>query len=250
MPETAARPRRDRRACRTRCSPRSSSARCEAGRGVASSAAPSCCRCCARPASSTPAATALHDHLRRRRRGAARRRAAAARAPRAGARHPPRSTSPRPTATARTSRSPAPSSSDAPLRRARSRSSATRCSSSATATTLKVHVHTDDPERATGAVRRRRRTVSHLDVADMHEQVARARRAPGAAQRRRRPPARACGALAVVVAGTGMRALFEGLGRAHARRRPDAEPVAPTTCWPASTRSRPRRSSCCPTART
>ena len=72
--------------------------------------------------------------------------------------------------------------------------------------TLKVHVHTDEPERATelfaGAGE-----VSHLDVADMREQER---------DRTERLAARdgaqaACGGLAVV-SGSGMRALFEGLG--------------------------------------
>jgi len=84
-------------------------------------------------------------------------------------------------------------------------------------TTLKVHVHTDEPERATGLFEADGGGVSHLDVADMRVQIAaRDERlaaagngggAPAAAARR---PA-ACGALAVV-AGEGMRALFEGLG--------------------------------------
>ncbi len=84
-------------------------------------------------------------------------------------------------------------------------------------TTLKVHVHTDEPERATGLFEADGGAVSHLDVADMRVQIAaRDERlaaagngggAPAAAARR---PA-ACGALAVV-AGEGMRALFEGLG--------------------------------------
>jgi DAK2 domain fusion protein YloV len=69
------------------------------------------------------------------------------------------------------------------------------------AATIRAHVHTDEPDAATalfGALG----TVSRLDVADMHEQVrARARRLAGAR----------CGALAVV-AGAGMRGLFESLG--------------------------------------
>ncbi len=73
-------------------------------------------------------------------------------------------------------------------------------------TTLKVHVHTDDPNAATGLFTDAG-LVSHLDVADMHEQVrdreARLRTTAG-------PPAR-CGALAVST-GDGMRALFESLG--------------------------------------
>jgi DAK2 domain fusion protein YloV len=71
--------------------------------------------------------------------------------------------------------------------------------------TLKVHVHTDDPNAATrvfagvGA-------VSHLDVADMREQVQRRDLRLAA------PAATAsCGALAVV-SGSGMQTLFESLG--------------------------------------
>jgi DAK2 domain fusion protein YloV len=85
-------------------------------------------------------------------------------------------------------------------------------------TTLKVHVHTDEPERATGLFEADGGAVSQLDVADMRVQIAaRAERLAAAAGNGRevpaatgRPPA-ACGALAVV-AGEGMRALFEGLG--------------------------------------
>src|ERR687896_139780 len=69
--------------------------------------------------------------------------------------------------------------------------------------TLKVHLHTDEPERATrlfeGAGE-----VSHLDLADMTEQVQeRSDRLAEAVS--------ACGVLAVV-SGTGMSELFEGLG--------------------------------------
>ena len=73
------------------------------------------------------------------------------------------------------------------------------------ATTLKVHVHTDDPDAAT-ALFTAAGLVSHLDVADMREQVqARDKRLgePGATA--------VCGALAVVN-GDGMHALFESLG--------------------------------------
>ena len=72
-------------------------------------------------------------------------------------------------------------------------------------TTLKVHVHTDDPDAAT-AVFASAGTVSHLDVADMTEQVARR-------SERLEPPRtpQACGALAVT-SGDGMQALFESLG--------------------------------------
>jgi len=71
-------------------------------------------------------------------------------------------------------------------------------------TTLKVHVHTDDPNAAT-ALFDRTGIVSHLDVADMREQVRqRDARVAGSA------PA-VCGALAIAT-GNGMRSLFEGLG--------------------------------------
>jgi DAK2 domain fusion protein YloV len=84
-------------------------------------------------------------------------------------------------------------------------------------TTLKVHVHTDEPERATGLFEADGGAVSHLDVADMRvqiaardERLAAAGNGRGAPAAPARPPA-ACGALAIV-AGEGMRALFEGLG--------------------------------------
>lgn len=68
--------------------------------------------------------------------------------------------------------------------------------------TLKVHVHTDDHKAATelfdGAGE-----VSHLDIADMHEQVA--------AQRERLGGAGRTGVVAVA-SGGGMRRMFEGLG--------------------------------------
>jgi DAK2 domain fusion protein YloV len=70
------------------------------------------------------------------------------------------------------------------------------------ATTLKVHVHTDDPDAAT-ALFADAGVVSHLDVADMREQVqARDERLVAPL------PTRVCGALAVVN-GDGMTALFE-----------------------------------------
>ena len=70
-------------------------------------------------------------------------------------------------------------------------------------TMLKVHVHTDDPETATRLFARSGE-VSHLDVADMHEQVA--QRSTRLSQ-----PVQRCAALAVV-AGEGMRELFESVG--------------------------------------
>jgi DAK2 domain fusion protein YloV len=66
--------------------------------------------------------------------------------------------------------------------------------------TLKVHVHTDAPSEAT-AIFDGHGEVSHLDVADMHEQV----------QRREQRLHARCGALAVT-AGDGMRTLFRSLG--------------------------------------
>jgi DAK2 domain fusion protein YloV len=71
--------------------------------------------------------------------------------------------------------------------------------------TLKVHVHTDDPDAAT-ALFRGAGSVSHLDVADMREQVEQR------SERLAAPiPGAACGALAVAT-GSGMLTLFEGLG--------------------------------------
>jgi uncharacterized protein len=72
-------------------------------------------------------------------------------------------------------------------------------------TTLKVHVHTDDPDAAT-ALFADAGVVSHLDVADMREQVQRR-------DERLEPPAdvAVCGALAVVN-GDGMAQLFTGFG--------------------------------------
>jgi len=74
-------------------------------------------------------------------------------------------------------------------------------------TTLKIHVHTDDPDAAT-ALFTQVGVVSHLDVADMREQVQqRADRLAGPAL----PESAVCGALAVVT-GNGMHSLFESLG--------------------------------------
>jgi uncharacterized protein len=69
--------------------------------------------------------------------------------------------------------------------------------------TLKVHLHTDEPERAT-ALFSEIGELSHLDVADMTEQIAeRTERLAEAIQ--------TCSVLAVV-SGSGMRELFESLG--------------------------------------
>jgi DAK2 domain fusion protein YloV len=85
------------------------------------------------------------------------------------------------------------------------------------ATTLKVHVHTDDPDAAT-ALFAEAGTLSHLDVADMHEQVlAREQRlADGDGSALAVVPHASgeeavCGAVAVAT-GDGMRRLFESLG--------------------------------------
>ena len=72
-------------------------------------------------------------------------------------------------------------------------------------TTLKIHVHTDDPDAATGLFADAG-VVSHLDVADMREQVRRRD------QRLETPAISAvCGGLAVVN-GEGMADLFAGFG--------------------------------------
>jgi fatty acid kinase len=74
--------------------------------------------------------------------------------------------------------------------------------------TLRIHVHTDEPEAATALFERAGAEVSQLDVADMREQIAeRDERLAG----RNGAEEPCCGGLAVV-AGEGMRALFEGLG--------------------------------------
>ena len=67
--------------------------------------------------------------------------------------------------------------------------------------TIKVHVHTDEPEAAV-ALFDRAGEVSQLDVGDMREQIA---------ERTARLQAGRCAAVAVV-AGPGMRELYEGLG--------------------------------------
>jgi hypothetical protein len=84
-------------------------------------------------------------------------------------------------------------------------------------TTLKVHVHTDEPDQATGLFSAYG-VVSHLDVADMREQVAmRDARLAGSAGGGGLGglgglgSIAVCGALAVV-SGEGMSSLFESLG--------------------------------------
>ena len=76
-------------------------------------------------------------------------------------------------------------------------------------TTLKVHVHTDDPDAAT-ALFAEAGIVSHLDVADMREQVQRRDDRLQTSGGRGRT-ASVCGALAVVN-GDGMANLFAGFG--------------------------------------
>jgi DAK2 domain fusion protein YloV len=72
-------------------------------------------------------------------------------------------------------------------------------------TTLKVHVHTDDPNAAT-ALFDGSGGVSHLDIADMHEQI---QRRDERLSRSGEPAV--CGAVAVA-SGDGMRGLFESFG--------------------------------------
>jgi DAK2 domain fusion protein YloV len=74
--------------------------------------------------------------------------------------------------------------------------------------TLKVHVHTDDPEAAT-ALFAAAQSVTHLDVADMRQQME--QRAERLLSRNGGEEQARCGALAVV-SGDGMKALFDGLG--------------------------------------
>src|SRR5829696_8788713 len=68
--------------------------------------------------------------------------------------------------------------------------------------TLKVHVHTDEPESAVALFESAGHVTQQLDVADMREQIA---------ERSARLQAGRCAAVAVV-AGRGMRELYEGLG--------------------------------------
>jgi uncharacterized protein len=79
------------------------------------------------------------------------------------------------------------------------------------ATTLKVHVHTDEPNAAT-AVFDGAGAVSHLDVADMHEQVRRRDERLGSdGSAMAAAPGAVCGVVAVAT-GAGMTRLFESLG--------------------------------------
>ena len=76
--------------------------------------------------------------------------------------------------------------------------------------TLKVHVHTDDPEQAIAAFAGAGE-VSHLDVADMREQVAE-RGARLAGNGNGTAPAESASGALAVVAGAGMARLFQSLG--------------------------------------
>ena len=112
-------------------------------------------------------------------------------------------------------------------------------------TTLKVHVHTDDPETAI-AVFAGAGEVSRLDVADMRAQVAQRDARLAGNGHSAPPPARACSPSSPGRAWRGCTSRWaptsSTAGRPSTPRR--------TSCWPASTRSRPRRSSSCPTAPT
>ena len=83
------------------------------------------------------------------------------------------------------------------------------------AATLKIHVHTDDPSAATDLFAGVG-TVSHLDIADMTQQVAErdarlAGHQPGVSPGSVAPPEATCGAVAVVT-GDGFRELYSSLG--------------------------------------
>ena len=84
------------------------------------------------------------------------------------------------------------------------------------AATIKIHVHTDEPGRAT-ALFDGHGTVSHLDVADMHVQVA------ARAARLADDEHRVTGAVAVV-SGAGIDELFRGLGVATLDGGPTLNP--------------------------
>jgi DAK2 domain fusion protein YloV len=77
------------------------------------------------------------------------------------------------------------------------------------ARTLKVHVHTDEPDMAVSIFVAERGEVSHLDVADMREQVA--ARAARLADDALPQVLAECGAVAVV-SGDGIAAMFRELG--------------------------------------
>ena len=227
----------DRRAA-GRAAGRGARARARRRPGHPSSAAPSCCRCCARPAWSTPAATALTVMFAGVDRRAARRRAARRSSTTRRRASRTRSTSPRPTATARTSPSPARTSTPT----AGSRALEALGDSVLVVgdrTTLKVHVHTDEPERATAAVRRGRR-----GLAPRRRRHARAGRRADRAPRRQAPQRRDAALLARRAPGDGHAASCSRASARRARRRPDAEPVDLRAARRHPRRRPPRRSSC------
>ena len=78
-------------------------------------------------------------------------------------------------------------------------------------TTLKIHVHTDDPNFATGLFERDGNAVSHIDIADMHEQVKQRDARLTAATAVTGVLPGASGVLAVVT-GDGFKELFGGFG--------------------------------------
>ncbi len=78
-------------------------------------------------------------------------------------------------------------------------------------TTLKIHVHTDDPNFATGLFERDGNAVSHIDIADMHEQVKQRDARLAAATAVTGVVAGHSGVLAVVT-GEGFKELFGGFG--------------------------------------
>ena len=80
-------------------------------------------------------------------------------------------------------------------------------------TTVKIHVHTDDPTFATALFERDGNAVSHIDIADMHEQIKhRDARLTSATAVTGVLPGN-CGVLAVVT-GEGFKQLFGGFGAA------------------------------------
>jgi DAK2 domain fusion protein YloV len=79
-------------------------------------------------------------------------------------------------------------------------------------TTLKVHVHTDDPDAAT-ALFDGAGTLSHLDVADMHQQVEeRSERLAATAPTTNGSAVTAASGALAVVSGDGIRGLYESFG--------------------------------------
>jgi uncharacterized protein len=78
-------------------------------------------------------------------------------------------------------------------------------------TTLKIHVHTDDPNFATGLFERDGNAVSHIDIADMHEQVKQREARLTAATAVTGVVPGHSGVLAVVT-GEGFKELFGGFG--------------------------------------